>query len=781
MPLIDKETVQQITDRADIVEVVSDYVNLVRRGANYMGLCPFHNERTPSFSVNKRKNFCFCFSCKQGGSPVNFIMKKEGLSYHEALLHLARKYGIEVRQRELTDEEKKLQSERESMFIANEWAMKQMKHNLLETEEGQQIGLSYFYTQRGITREALDAFQLGYSLDNGNALTKEAVKMGFDIEILKKVGLVGTSQDGRNYDKYRGRVIFPIINTAGKVIGFGGRTLKNDRAKYINSPESEIYKKSNELYGIFQARAAIGKEDKCFLVEGYFDVIGMWQSGMKNVVASSGTALTDGQIALIHRFTDNITLIYDGDKAGIKAALRGVDMLLHHKMKVKVLLLPDGDDPDSFARKNTPEEFRKFVNENETDVITFKARVLVDDMVTDPQRRIDAVRDMVTTLAHISDPIARDVYIQECSSMMNIPEETILKSVVKKRNELVATWKRERTRKSLSAFAPDSSRPSNNASQVNKSKIDSIERPIQENSRGEIPDEAFFAGITNNSQPQYYVEKKSSSLSKLSPLFELEKKLILYCVKYGFIPFCIIENKGENHDIELQSGEDISTEQEYWNIAEFIKLDLKKDNIEFSIPVFSKLMEIILDLKESYISARKRKIDEIEVHLIKMQKEGFKEIASKDLLLDDIKKEEKILESNLKSFKTKELWDFDKNYVVKMLSSHEDDEIREIVTELAVERHQLSNIYYRDNNVVETEEDRLFLLVPRALNELKSEILNEQVKQLFQQLSKAGADGDIDLEIKLQAEINEKILLRAGMAKGLGERILSPLSIRKTF
>ncbi|MDE6681963.1 MAG: DNA primase, partial [Muribaculaceae bacterium] len=455
MPLIDRETVQRITDAADIVEVVGDYVHLVRRGANYMGLCPFHNERTPSFSVNKRKNFCYCCSCKQGGSPVNFIMKKEGLSYHEALLHLARKYGIEVKEKELTDEERRQQSEREAMFVANEWAMLKMKENLFETEEGRNIGLSYFFGQRGITQEACEAFRLGYAIDNGSALTTEAKKAGLDIGVLKKVGLVGESQEGRIYDKYRGRVIFPILNTAGKVIGFGGRTLKNDKAKYINSPESEIYKKSNELYGLYQARTSIGRDDKCYLVEGYFDVIGMWQSGMKNVVASSGTALTDGQIALIHRFTENITLIYDGDRAGIKAALRGVDMLLHHKMKVKVLLLPDGDDPDSFARKHTPEEFREYVAQNETDVITFKAKVLVNDIKGDPQGRINAVQDMVTTLAHISDPISRDVYIQECSRLMQVPEETVLKSVMNKRAELIEQWKRERTKKEFSTFSPE--------------------------------------------------------------------------------------------------------------------------------------------------------------------------------------------------------------------------------------------------------------------------------------------------------------------------------------
>ena len=297
---------------------------------------------------------CYCFSCHKGGSPVNFIMEKEGINYHDALLHLAKKYGITVEERELTDEERQLQSRREGMLVVNEWAMEKMENNLTATDEGRDIGLQYFL-QRGITNEAIRKFHLGYAIDRQTALSDEAKAAGHDLEILKEVGLVGISGNGNMYDRFRGRVIFPIQNTAGKVVAFGGRDLKGGPAKYVNSPESDIYKKNRELYGIYQAKNEIVKQDKCFLVEGYMDVIGMWQAGMENAIASSGTALTDGQIALIHRFTENITLLYDGDAAGIKAALRGIDMLLSHKMRVKVLLLPDGHDPDSFARINTPE------------------------------------------------------------------------------------------------------------------------------------------------------------------------------------------------------------------------------------------------------------------------------------------------------------------------------------------------------------------------------------------------------------------------------------------
>lgn len=752
MPLIDHETVQRITDAADIVEVVGDYVHLVRRGANYMGLCPFHNERTPSFSVNKRKNFCYCFSCKQGGSPVNFIMKKEGISYHEALLHLAKKYGIEVRQRELSEEERREQTEREAMFVANEWAMLKMKDNLFNTEEGKLIGLSYFFTQRGITKEACDAFRLGYALDRGQALTDEAKRAGLDIEVLKKTGLIGESHDGRLYDKYRGRVIFPILNTAGKIIGFGGRTLKNDKAKYINSPESEIYKKSNELYGIFQARSEIGREDKCYLVEGYFDVIGMWQSGMKNVVASSGTALTDGQINLIHRFTKNITLIYDGDKAGIKAALRGVDMLLHHNMKVKVLILPDGDDPDSFARKHTPEEFKEFVLKNETDVIAFKAKVLVDDIKGDPQGRITAVQDIVTTLAHISDPISRDVYVQECSKLLNVPEETILKSVIDKRSELAEGWRKDRIRKELNQFAPSSRSEREVVPNQVPSGHDTAE-PAEESSRS----------------------KTSEGNFSNSPLFVLEKHIMEFIVRYGYVPFCRIdtfdESETEAGDVMIEGKPDI-----WWNVLEYVDNELGADSISFSYPVFRNIIEILKENKSEFEKSRNFRIQSLDEEIKKKRDEGILKISQMDLSVSEIRSQEKILEEKLDSFRRKEILDYEKNYVTRFLASHENEKIREISTALAIEKHQLSNIYYRDNNVVETEEDRLDMLVPRALDELKGEILNLQVKELFARM--ASAQNPVE-ELEIQQEINDKIRMRAILAKNLGERIVSPEKVRK--
>lgn len=730
--MIDPITAQKIKDAADIVEVVSDYVHLTRRGANYMGLCPFHNERTPSFSVNKRKNFCFCFSCKKGGSPVNFIMEKEGLSYHDALMHLARKYGIEVQERELTDEERAEQSERESMLVANEWAMLKMENDIFSSQEGRDIGLSYLY-ERGVTEEAVRKFHLGYALDKGNALTSAAKAAGYDINILKNLGLVGTSKEGREYDRFRGRVIFPIINSAGKVIAFGGRDLKGGLAKYINSPESIVYKKSNELYGIYQARADIVKEDKCYLVEGYLDVIGMWQSGMRNTVASSGTALTDGQIALIHRFTENITLIYDGDAAGIKASLRGIDMLLGHKMKVKVLLLPDGDDPDSFARKHTPEEFREYVAKHETDIIRFKAQVLLADIRKDPQRRIEAVNSVVESIAHIPDPISRDVYIQECGAILGIPEDTIAKSVARVRGALVEKWKRERTKTEFPS--PTEQSASSVSSSVNETTASS----------GVAKD--------NKSMPNGH--------TAASPMLPLEKVVIEYCIKYGFLELCSV--------MEDESEFTIS-------VLDFVSEELEADNQSFSVEIFGKIFSLLKDMRSDFKNALFSFTQRLNEDISRRRQEGIDKIASQDLSVVEIERAEKKLNVELESFKSETIREFSKDYPGRQLASHEDDNVRKAVTDLLRERHQLSHIYMRDNNVVERDEDRLGQLVPRAITEWKSELLNQRLKELFTQFHEISGKGDTETESKIMMEMNSIMRLRSQVAKDIGDRILSPRS-----
>ena len=434
--MIDQTTIDRILDAAQIVDVVSEFVTLRKRGVNYVGLCPFHNEKTPSFSVSPAKGLCKCFSCGKGGNSVHFIMEHEQMSYYEALKYLAKKYNIEIKERELTNEEKQAQTTRESMFIVNNFARDYFQNILKNHVDGRSIGLAYF-RQRGFRDDIIEKFQLGYCTESHDAMSQEALRKGYKKEFLVKTGICYETDDHRLRDRFWGRVIFPVHTLSGKVVAFGGRVLstatKGVKVKYVNSPESEIYHKSNELYGIYFAKQAIVKQDRCFLVEGYTDVISMHQSGIENVVASSGTALTPGQIRLIHRFTNNITVLYDGDVAGIKASIRGIDMLLEEGMNIKVCLLPDGDDPDSFARKHNSEEFQTFIREHEKDFIRFKTDLLMEDAGKDPIKRAELISNIVRSISVIPEAIIRDVYIKECSQHLRIEEKLLVAEVAKLR------------------------------------------------------------------------------------------------------------------------------------------------------------------------------------------------------------------------------------------------------------------------------------------------------------------------------------------------------------
>lgn len=755
--MIDHATVEKIKNTADIVDVVSDYVHLIRRGANYMGLCPFHNERTPSFSVNRQRNFCYCFSCKKGGSPVNFIMEKEGLNYHEALLHLAKKYGIEVVERELTDEERERQSAREAMFVANEWAMQKMQKDMLETDEGRDVGLQYL-VQRGVTDEAIKAFHLGYALDKGTALTDAARKAGFRLEVFTKLGLVGTSKEGRNYDRFRGRVIFPILNNAGKVIAFGGRDLKGGLAKYINSPESDVYKKSNELYGIFQAKSSIVNEHKCFLVEGYMDVIGMWQSGMKNVVASSGTALTDGQIAMIHRFTDNITLIYDGDAAGIKASLRGIDMLLNHRLNVKVLLLPDGDDPDSFARKHTPEEFKAYVAEHETDIIRYKAQVMLNEVRKDPQRRISAINSVVESIAHIPDQVARDVYVQECSEILDIPEATIAKSVAKVRAALVERFKQERLRKEYSGSSstpPSASTPPSGGPTVSGSSA----AGFQAASAAPAPAAAPAAG------PQQVLAATQAPAQVdyiQNPLYPFERSVIKYCLRYGFLTMCSYEANPDDPDSPIIS----------LDVLDYVKEELADSDMTFSIEIFSRMFHLLHALRPDFQRHLEQCTKDIDFKCDRMRQDGYNKIAEAGTSTAEIKREEAKLEEKISAMREEALHEVAKDYPGRVLGSHEDADIRQLVLELMFDKHHLSNIYLKDPSN-EREEDRLNVLLVRAFNEWKEGLINLRIRDLVKQLQAIAGKGDTAEEQRLQLELKSLLSIRSDIAKYIGDRIIT--------
>lgn len=475
--MIDHATIERIKDAANIVEVVSEFVTLRKSGSNYKGLCPFHDEKTPSFYVSPARGTCHCFGCGKGGNPVGFIMEHEQMTYPEALRWLARKYHIEIKERELSDDEKREQSERESMFIVNEWAASYFQHLMHDTADGVAIGMQYFRS-RGFRDDIVSKFQLGYDDTDRRALAQEALRKGYKEDFLLKTGICYKNDRGELIDRYAGRVIFPWIGISGKVVGFGGRLLdsrtKGVNQKYVNSPDSDIYHKDRELYGIYQAKKAIAKEDRVYMVEGYTDVISMHQCGIENVVANSGTALSVHQIHILHRFTSNITLLYDGDAAGIHAALRGTDMLLSEGMNLKVLLLPDGDDPDSFARKHSADEFRKYIEEHQTDFIEFKTDLLLRGE-RDPLKRSEAINSVVRSISFVTNPILRDTYLHDCSVRMGINEATLINTL----NNFI------RSNREATASSSDNSQTTQPTTQNSKLNIQNSPSPLQQASKVE--------------------------------------------------------------------------------------------------------------------------------------------------------------------------------------------------------------------------------------------------------------------------------------------------------
>lgn len=475
--MIDHATIERIKDAANIVEVVSEFVTLRKSGSNYKGLCPFHDEKTPSFYVSPARGTCHCFGCGKGGNPVGFIMEHEQMTYPEALRWLARKYHIEIKERELSDNEKREQSERESMFIVNEWAASYFQHLMHDTADGVAIGMQYFRS-RGFRDDIVSKFQLGYDDTDRRALAQEALRKGYKEDFLLKTGICYKNDRGELIDRYAGRVIFPWIGISGKVVGFGGRLLdsrtKGVNQKYVNSPDSDIYHKDRELYGIYQAKKAIAKEDRVYMVEGYTDVISMHQCGIENVVANSGTALSVHQIHILHRFTSNITLLYDGDAAGIHAALRGTDMLLSEGMNLKVLLLPDGDDPDSFARKHSADEFRKYIEEHQTDFIEFKTDLLLRGE-RDPLKRSEAINSVVRSISFVTNPILRDTYLHDCSVRMGINEATLINTL----NNFI------RSNREATASSSDNSQTTKPTTQNSQLNIQNSPSPLQQASKVE--------------------------------------------------------------------------------------------------------------------------------------------------------------------------------------------------------------------------------------------------------------------------------------------------------
>lgn len=493
--MIDQATIDRILATANIVDVISDFVTLRRAGVNFKGLCPFHNEKTPSFVVSPAKGLFKCFGCGKGGNVVHFIMDHEQMSYWDALRWLANKYHIEIEEHDLTDEERRARNERESMLIVNQFARDYFRDIMYNHIDGRSLGLAYF-RNRGLRDDIIKKFELGYSLEQPDAFAREALAKGYKEEYLLKTGLCLKREDGQLRDRFRGRVIYPVHSLSGKVIAFGGRVLKQREnvGKYLNSPESEIYHKSDTLYGIYFSKQAIVRQDRCFLVEGYMDVISMFQSGVENVVASSGTSLTEGQIRLIHRFTNNITVLYDGDSAGIHASLRGIDMLLAEGMNVKVLLLPDGDDPDSFARKHNAAEYQQYMNDHQVDFIRFKTDLLMKDAGDDPLKRASLIQSIIKSIAAIPDPIVRTMYVKECVRNLNVEEQLIVTTIQKLRNEAADERKKEQFREQQRAERT----ASNDASATNATPAPSPVEPVSDTieSIADIAKAARQDGIT---------------------------------------------------------------------------------------------------------------------------------------------------------------------------------------------------------------------------------------------------------------------------------------------
>lgn len=448
--MIPPETIQTIFETVRVEEVVGDYVHLKKRGVNLLGLCPFHNEKTPSFTVSPAKGIYKCFGCGAGGNSVNFIMELEHHTYPEALKHLAKKYNIEIEEEEMSPAMAEAQSERESLYIVNSFAEQHFIEQLHQSKEGKAIGLSYF-KERGFTDETIAKFKLGYAQETFDHFTKAAHEKGFKDEYLLASGLT-KEKNGKSYDGYRGRVIFPIHNLSGRAIGFGGRTLKTDKKvpKYVNSPQNAIYDKSKVLYGLYFAKKSMIQQDNCFLVEGYTDVISMSQAGVENVVSSSGTSLTEDQIRLIHRYTPNITILYDGDIAGIKASFRGIDMILKQGMNVKVVLFPEGEDPDSFAKKSTTEELEAFIADNAKDFIVFKTDVLKAETENDPIKKAKLIHEIVDTISIIPDQISRSLYLKECSKLLDIPEKALISELNKSIRKTISKYDKSQ------GYEPDS-------------------------------------------------------------------------------------------------------------------------------------------------------------------------------------------------------------------------------------------------------------------------------------------------------------------------------------
>lgn len=715
--MIDQATIDRILDAAQIVDVVSEFVTLRRRGVNYIGLCPFHNEKTPSFSVSPSKGLCKCFSCGKGGNVVHFIMEHEQLSYYEALKWLARKYNIEVKERELTEEEKQASNLRESLFVVNQFASEYFQNVLYNVEEGQRIGMTYLRS-RGFRDDIIKKFQLGYSTDNRDALARTAMEKGYKPEFLEKTGLCYRKDDGTLRDRFWGRVIFPVHTLSGKVVAFGGRVLnaatKNVQMKYVNSPESEIYHKSRELYGIYFAKQAMVRQDRCFLVEGYTDVISMHQSGIENVVASSGTALTSDQIRLIHRFTNNITVLYDGDGAGIKASIRGIDMLLEEGMNVKVCLLPDGDDPDSFARKHNATEYQAYINDHEVDFIRFKTDLLIEEAGKDPIKKANLITSIVKSISVIPDSITRNVYIRECSEMLRMEERVLVNAVGKLKEQADENRKKEEQRKEYRARlqaeqqatqqAAVSTPPADAEVSGALASLSGADAPIESIVPGdELPPMPEEGGVDSSYPPapveDNYISFIPAEGNEEELFYKQEVDLMRMLIRYGEKVMCMTEDE-EGNEIPV-------------TVAEYIAEGLHNDSLGF------------------HIALHRRVLNECVAHI---HDSGF--------------------------------------CAERYFVSHLDPEVSKLAAEMASDRYVLSKYHSRGQKIV-TDEERLYELIPRLLVDFKLNIVTAELNHILKALT---TNSEVSRDSKSAYEIMQRYKqlheVRIVLARHAGDRVV---------
>lgn len=721
MGRIDRETVDRILDAADIVEVVGDFVSLRRQGTSYRGLCPFHADRNPSFSVSKSRGVFKCFSCGKSGGIVSFLMELEKMTYYEALHYLAKKYGIEIQERELTSAEKQADADREAMVALNEFALSHFEHNLSDTDDGRAIGLGYF-RERGINDAMVKRFHLGYAMEKSTAFYEAAIAKGFTDKYLFDTGLCFKTENGRICDRFRGRVIYPVHSVSGRVVAFGGRTLSSDKktAKYVNSPESLIYSKSNELYGFYQAKNAIAKKKKCILVEGYMDVISMHQSGVENVVASSGTSLTDGQVRLIKRFCNDITLIYDADAAGVKASMRGINMLLAAGFNVKTLRLPEGEDPDSFAQSHTATELEEYLVSHETDFIAFMSDTLLVDAGRDPVKRASAINEILGAVSAIPDDIVRTVYIAECARRFDMKEDVLVKQVAKKIYDRIDAEGKKRL-------------------------FDDAKKAVSGDEPSETP------AVAEVFEPV--------ALSRQARLEPYEKAVLRYVMKYGLLNFC--------------TGVDTDGNEYPMNVFDYVTTELAADEYTFLTPVYRTAMGKISDLAaERWPRDRERCLSDLNADKERAVRDGEDEIRANASDLAAIEIMEQSLHERVDNDYATAFNDYSKNYIERILLSDEDDSLRSLTAELVTDKHVLSKVHTKYAHV-ESEEERLTELLPRAIYELRDAIIACTIAELQVEISEVPADDAAHAEELLQTLLQYHHA-RAELSKCLGERIVLP-------